>query len=158
MTIALLAILALLAAPVAAQTCPGDVDGNGGVTVDEIVRAVDAGLNGCGGGILYDLAGTSWSVIYGDSRFVAHYQFDGAPRVIGSQLRLAGTNTDKDRRVGLEETASGSALLTEVIGTSCLQVELWHTGNTLHGTALAYAADCSRLIDSTVTAIYATHD
>jgi hypothetical protein len=35
------------AAPAAAQTCPGDLNGDGEVTVDEIVTAVNAALEGC---------------------------------------------------------------------------------------------------------------
>ncbi len=31
-----------------AQMCPGDLNGDGQVTVDEVVRSVDAALNGCG--------------------------------------------------------------------------------------------------------------
>jgi hypothetical protein len=45
-TAAALAV-SLLAKTAAAQSCPGDLDGNGTVTVDEILTVVNAALNGC---------------------------------------------------------------------------------------------------------------
>lgn len=152
----LLAVL-LLAASVAHAECPGDANGDGTVTVDEIVRAVDSGLNGCvGSGPLDRLAGTAWHLIYADSRYFSEYEFDAEPRVIGSTLRLAGSNVTRNRRVGLEVTESGSVILTEVSGATCVLTELRQSGDTLAGFALAYAPDCTRLIDSTATAVYGT--
>ncbi len=47
MGLALAVVLGFRVAPLAAQACPGDRDGSGVVTVDEIVAAVDGALNGC---------------------------------------------------------------------------------------------------------------
>lgn len=47
MGLALALVLGFRVAPLAAQSCPGDRDGSGVVTVDEIVAAVDGALNGC---------------------------------------------------------------------------------------------------------------
>lgn len=153
----ILAVLLLLASVAHAQECPGDANGDGTVTVDEIVRAVDSGLNGCvGSGPLDRLAGTAWRLIYADSRYFSEYEFDSEPRVVGGTLRLAGSNVTRNRRVGLEATESGSVILTEVSGATCVLTELRQSGDTLTGFALAYAPDCARLIDSTVTAVYGT--
>jgi hypothetical protein len=40
-------LLCILSSPAAAQECPGDLDGDGSVTVDEILTVVNAALNGC---------------------------------------------------------------------------------------------------------------
>lgn len=42
-----LVVVLSAAAPVAAQSCPGDFDGDNQVTVDELLRSVDRALLGC---------------------------------------------------------------------------------------------------------------
>lgn len=48
-TIALLTVLltAILINPIAAQSCPGDLDGDNQVTVDELLQSVNRALVGC---------------------------------------------------------------------------------------------------------------
>jgi hypothetical protein len=41
------------------STCPGDINGDGTVTIDEILRAVNSALNGCPAGPPVDVSG-SW--------------------------------------------------------------------------------------------------
>lgn len=49
--VSIAACLALaLSTPALAQACPGDLDGDGQVTISELVRAVNAALAGCGAG------------------------------------------------------------------------------------------------------------
>lgn len=80
-------------AGVAHAQCPGDVDGDGRVTVDEIVSAVDAGLNGCGERGLESLGSLSLRLAVGDSNTVARYRLADAPTVTDGIEALSGTNT-----------------------------------------------------------------
>lgn len=152
-------LVALLAAgTAAAQECPGDVDGSGDVTVDEIVRAVDAGLNGCmeptDEEILDQLVGRTWDVWYGSDATSRSFRFDDPPvREAGLAPQLVGVGRDLSNRVwavafdrrATELFGLGSELVIyEATQSGCAAFFLRVDGNRLYGYARPLDATCSR--------------
>lgn len=148
----IVALMLMLAAPVAAQTCPGDADASGDVTVDEIVASVNAALGGCPDA-LDGLRGTSVGFVYGDSNSPLAYEFDDVPQLLGGKWTLGATNVATKRRAATTAD-DGVILLREVITPYCFVTELRRSGPRLFGFTTTYSDDCRRKLDFAVVAVY----
>lgn len=152
----IVALMLMLAAPVVAQTCPGDVDANGSVTVDEIVASVNAALGGCPDA-LDGLRGASAGLFYGDSGTTLAYEFDDEPVLLGGTWTLGATNV-ATKRSGAATIADGAIMLREVVTPYCFITELRRSGPRLFGLTTTYNDDCRTKRNTPVVVVYGLLD
>ena len=114
------------------STCPGDINGDGTVTIDEILSAVNSALNGCPSGPPVDVSG-SWM---SDQCTCVSSSCDS------SVVNCAGVSTLPVCQFELTQT--GNSLTDNAIGpgSSCL-----------HGTYFGTVDDAGRLTLSASTTI-----
>jgi hypothetical protein len=149
----------LCALPAAAQVCPGDVDGSGDVTVDEIVRAVNSGLNGCepesDEAKLAVLAGTTWRLRLGTNRDVVSFRFEDAVKFSsGGDALLEGVNLNSRAQVFAQAgDGTGGFLIVDTSGGRCYAHTLWLVDGKLLGTMVVFGSGCASPTSTTVYAI-----
>lgn len=154
-------LVALLAAgTAAAQDCPGDVDGSGEVTVDEIVRAVDAGLNGCveptEEARLRRLAGLSFDVTYSDSRIQATYTFRDTVEVssVTGDPIIYGRNSETGRLMGAIALPDGWFRIVDLFRGFCFWSQVRFDGEKMYGMTQIYDAECAVPADRLTYALF----
>lgn len=159
----ILAVL-LLAASVAHAQCPGDVDGDGTVTVDEIVRAVDSGLRGCEAPTelesLASIAGLTLRLSVGDSRTVARYRLAAEPTETEGVPNLAGSNIGTGSRVALGTYGGPEYRFTmfEPTSTDCFAYAFDVVGGRVFGELAIYNRACTAPTQSFLYSVVGTAD
>lgn len=160
----ILAVLLLLASVAHSQECPGDANGDGTVTVDEIVRAVDSGLNGCVEPTeletLASIAGLTLRLSVGDSRTVARYRLSEAPTIAEGVPNLAGSNIGTGSRVALGTYGGPEYRFTmfEPTSTDCFAYAFDVVGGRVFGELAIYNRACTAPTQSFLYSVVGTAD